>query len=85
MSTAHFKLVSGRIREIRVELYGEAGGPVLAEAVGVPARTWSNYEQGVIMPADVLLKFFKVTKADPLWLLAGEGQKYQGRRSASQA
>ena len=27
---------------VRVELYGEHGGPLLAEALRLPFRTWAN-------------------------------------------
>jgi hypothetical protein len=79
--------LAGRVRQIRRDLYGESGGPVLAEALGVPARTWRNYESGVIIPATVLLRFLGVTGADPAWLLTGEGDAYRapatpGRRPA---
>jgi hypothetical protein len=73
--------LSGRLREVRVELYGDHGLPVLAEEVRVPARTWGNYERGVVMPAPVLLQFLEVTGASPRWLLTGEPPRYmcQGR------
>ncbi|MCA1685023.1 MAG: helix-turn-helix domain-containing protein [Planctomycetia bacterium] len=83
MNTPRLKVLSSRVLEIREELYGETGGAVLAGKVGVPARTWSNYERGVTMPGDVLLRFLNVTGADPHWLLAGEGEKYQERRITS--
>jgi hypothetical protein len=62
-----------RIRERRKDLYGQHGLPALAEALNLPARTWLNYEQGVTMPADALLRFLEVTGTDPNWLLTGEG------------
>jgi hypothetical protein len=64
-----------RIREIRHDLYGENGLTALAEALSLPTRTWLNYEQGVTMPADVLLQFLEVTGTDPHWLLTGEGDR----------
>ncbi len=71
--------LADRLRVVRQELYGEHGGPLLAEALRLPFRTWLNYERGVTMPADVLLRFLAVTGADPHWLLAGEGDRYTGR------
>jgi hypothetical protein len=68
--------LAGRVREIRRELYSEGGGPMLAEALGVPARTWENYEQGVIIPAPVILRFLELTGAEPGWLLTGQGDRY---------
>ena len=41
-----------------------------------PGRTWDNYEAGTIVPAEVLLRFIKVTGVNPMWLLQGKGRKY---------
>jgi hypothetical protein len=67
--------LANRIREIRHQRYGEHGLPALAKALNVPTRTWLNYEQGVTMPADVLLRFLEVSGTDPHWLLTGEGHR----------
>ena len=69
--------LSRRLREIRQELFGEHGGPELARRLGLPARTWYNYETGVTVPAEVLLAFIDQTGANPFWLLSGEGGKYR--------
>jgi hypothetical protein len=71
--------VARRIREIRQDLYGENGLPALAEVLNLPARTWLNYEQGVTMPAEVLLEFLEVTGTDPHWLRTGEGDRVMPR------
>jgi len=68
-----------RIREIREELYGEHGGPLLAAALDLPFRTWYNYEVGCTIPAHSILRFIEVTYAHPHWLLTGEGEKYLAR------
>jgi len=68
--------LSRRVREVRQELYGEHGGPRLADALGIPARTWANYEAGVVIPAVVVLGFVELTGACPHWLLTGEGERY---------
>jgi DNA-binding transcriptional regulator YiaG len=68
-----------RLREIRQDLYGEIGIEVLARAANVPTATWHNYEQGVTMPANVLLDFLEVTGTDPHWLLTGEGERLSVR------
>ena len=65
-----------RIREIRVEQFGECGGALLAEILGLPERTWHNYESGVTIPAPVILHFVEVTGADPRWLRTGQGDRY---------
>ena len=68
-----------RIREIRRELYGENGIEAVARALSLPPETWRNYEQGVTMPASVLLEFLDMTSADPHWLLTGEGDHLLAR------
>lgn len=66
-----------RLRSIRVELYGERGGPELARQLEIPNRTWYNYEIGVTVPAEILLRFLEVTAVEPHWLLHGEGPKFR--------
>ena len=65
-----------RFREVREEIYGEHGGPLLAVALGLPFRTILNYEDGCAIPAEAILRFIEVTKAHPHWLLTGEGARY---------
>src|SRR3954463_5654619 len=69
--------VSGRLREVRTEIFGEHGGPELSRRLNLPARTWYNYETGVTVPAEVLLNFIDQTGTNPVWLLSGEGPKYR--------
>jgi hypothetical protein len=68
--------LSRRVVEIRLERFGEHGAPLLARALGLPTRSWLNFEAGVTIPARVILKFIEVTGASPHWLLTGEGDKY---------
>ena len=68
--------LAGRVRQVRLESFGEHGGPLLAEALRLPYRTWANYEAGVTIPATVILRFIAVTEVCPHWLLTGEGPKY---------
>jgi hypothetical protein len=68
-----------RVREIREELYGVHGGPMLASSLEIPFRTWHNYETGCTIPAQTILRFIEVTDAHPHWLLTGEGTRYQSR------
>jgi hypothetical protein len=63
-----------RVREVREELLGEDGVPLLAEALDLPARTWRNYEAGVIIPATVILQFIEISGASPHWLMTEEGE-----------
>ncbi|WP_240911490.1 ester cyclase [Paludisphaera soli] len=69
--------LAGRIREIRAEVLGESGGPEMARRLGLPARTWYNYETGVTVPAEVLLGFLEETGVEPHWLFSGEGPRYR--------
>jgi hypothetical protein len=66
-----------RIREIRVEIYGEEGAPLLAAAIRLPTPTWLNFEAGCTIPAPVILQLIDLTSVNPHWLLTGEGEKYQ--------
>ena len=68
--------IATRLIQVRRELYGEHGLPELARLIEVPARTLFNYESGVTMPGEILLRFLDVTGADPHWLLHGEGSTY---------
>jgi hypothetical protein len=68
--------ISQRLREIRQQLHGEHGGPEMARQLGLPARTWYNYESGVTIPAEVLLSFIDRTGANPAWLFSGLGPRF---------
>ena len=66
-----------RVREIRVDLYGEEGVPRLAAALHLPVPTWLNYEAGCTIPALVILRFIELTSVNPHWLLTGSGERYR--------
>ena len=68
-----------RLREIRLELYGEHGGPILAQELGIAFRTWHSYERGAAIPGPLILRFLEITEAHPHWLITGEGDKYRPR------
>ena len=68
-----------RVREVRIALYGEHGGPLLARALGIPFRTLHKYEAGATIPADSILTFIKLTGVDPHWLLTGDGAQFVDR------
>ena len=74
------KGLAERVRLIRVERFGEGGGPLLAETLGLPERTWQNYESGVTIPALVILRFVELTGVSPRWLRTGKGDRYGDRR-----
>jgi hypothetical protein len=70
-------LLAERLRAVRIEIFGDRGGPELARQLEIPNRTWYNYEIGVTVPAEILLRFIEVTAVEPRWLLHGEGPKYR--------
>ena len=66
-----------RLVSLRSELFGERGGPEMARRLGIPGRTWYNYELGVTVPAEVILKIIELTSIEPTWLLHGKGPKFR--------
>jgi Peptidase S24-like len=66
-----------RLAGLRSELFGERGGPEMARRLGIPVRTWYNYEAGVTVPAEVILKIIELTAIEPTWLLHGKGPKFR--------
>jgi uncharacterized membrane protein YecN with MAPEG domain len=72
-------LLAIRVREIRRECYGDGGIPLLAQILRLPVQTWVNFEEGIEIPAPVILRFIEVTGVDPRWLLTGEGDRYRAR------
>jgi hypothetical protein len=68
--------MAARLREIRQDMYGEHGAQFLADDLGVPLRTWMNYESGIVMPAKVVLRLIVTANVNPHWLLTGRGEKY---------
>jgi len=71
--------LSERLRDLRTEFHGERGGPDLARALGIPVRTWYNYETGVTVPAEIILRIVELTSVEPVWLLRGEGPKFRAK------
>ena len=70
-----------RLGEIRKDLYGEHGAQFLADALDVRVETWLNYETGVTAPAHVVLKLIDIARVNPHWLLTGQGDPHDYRRS----
>jgi hypothetical protein len=66
-----------RLAALRSELFGDRGGPEMARRLGIPVRTWYNYEGGVTVPAEVVLKIIELTAVEPAWLLRGEEPKFR--------
>ena len=53
-----------RLAALRSELFGDRGGPEMARRLGIPVRTWYNYEGGVTVPAEVILKIIELTSVE---------------------
>ena len=70
-------VLAERLRAIRVELFGERGGSEMARRLALPVRTWYNYESGVTVPAEIMLRFMELTSVEPMWLLHGKGPRYR--------
>ena len=73
-------VLAERIMTLRMDLYGPRGGPELARRLGIPVRTWYNYEGGITVPGEILLKIIEVTSVDPMWLLHGTGPRFTDSR-----
>lgn len=71
-----------RVREIRVALYGENGGPLLAEELQVPYPSLHDFENGCTIPGESILRFIELTGVHPHWLLTGDGERFLDRDSA---
>ena len=54
----------------------------MARLLGLPLRTWYNYERGTAIPAQVVLTIIELTSVEPEWLLHGTGPKYRRMRPA---
>jgi hypothetical protein len=70
-----------RLGNLRSELFGDRGGPEMARRLNIPVRTWYNYEGGVTVPAEVILKIIELTSVEPIWLLHGRGPKFRLARN----
>jgi hypothetical protein len=71
-----------RLAQLRLELFGDRGGPEMARRLGIPVRTWYNYEGGVTVPAEVVLKIIELTAVEPGWLLNGKGPRFRNAARA---
>ena len=77
---ARFAL-AGRISALRAEMFGERGRAEMARRLGLPLRTWYNYEEGTAIPAEVVLSIIELTSVEPGWLLYGTGPKFLSMRA----
>lgn len=65
-----------RVQTVRMQLFGECGGPMLAELLGISQRRLTRIEAGGPIPAEIILKLIDLTGVSPHWLLSGEGETY---------
>jgi hypothetical protein len=49
----------------------------MARRLGLPLRTWCNYEEGTAIPAEIVLSLIELTSVEPQWLLYGKEPKYR--------
>jgi hypothetical protein len=66
-----------RLVALRTELFGPRGGPEMARRIGIPIRSWYNYELGITVAGEVMLRIIELTNAEPRWLLHGAGPRYR--------
>jgi len=69
--------LADRMRIIRTELFGANSLAKFAREIDVPTRSWCSYESGVMVPAEVLLRFVELTLVEPSWLLHGRGPRHR--------
>jgi hypothetical protein len=74
---AHSDLLASRVRQIRVEKFGAEGVADVSRAMSIAPRTWDHFENGVMIPAWVLLQFIELTDVEPHWLFTGKGERYR--------
>jgi hypothetical protein len=63
--------LAARLKAVRLELFGEHGGPEMARRLSLPVRTWYDCETGESIPGEVLVLLVERTEACPAWLLTG--------------
>jgi hypothetical protein len=72
------KLAIGeRLKLLRLELRGEQDYAVFTRSMGIPLRSWYNYELGNSIPAEVILRIIEATDVEPMWLLHGTEPRYR--------
>ena len=75
-SNSEFSTLSERVRAVRLDLFGDDGGALLASLLGIPERRVAHMEIDGPIPGHIILAFIEVTGANPSWLLSGEGDRY---------
>jgi hypothetical protein len=77
--------LAGRLHQVRLDRYGEQGGPRVAEELGIPTRTWIHFETGAPIPQPILRSFIELTGVETYWLSTGLGPRYRGSAWGSRA
>jgi hypothetical protein len=72
--------LAANLRQIREELFPVDGVREVALRLGIPEQSWTEYESGATVPAEVLLAFVILTGVEPNWLLNGTGRKFRDPR-----
>jgi hypothetical protein len=68
--------IAKRVAVLRAEMFGARGKAAMARRLGLPLRSWYNYEEGTAIPAEVVLSVIELTSVEPAWLLRERGPKY---------
>jgi hypothetical protein len=58
-------LLASRVREIRLDRFGNDGIATLSQAMNIPTRTWEHFENGVTIPAWILRQFIEISGVQP--------------------
>jgi hypothetical protein len=73
--------LAARLAALRTELFGQQGGSEMAKRLGILSQTWDNYEQGITVPGEIILKLIEVTSVEPRWLSDGQGPRFRQFRN----
>jgi len=65
-----------RLVSLRTDFCGTRGGPEVARRLQISSRTWHDYERGVTVPGEILLKVIETFDVEPLWLIHREGPRF---------
>lgn len=72
MATSESEICS-RLREVRVQHFGDRGRSKLCRLLGIQPSTYSLYEISRVPPAELLVRVSQITGVRLEWLLSGQG------------
>jgi hypothetical protein len=75
-SDADSSALARRLRNLRIDLFGEDGASILARRLRIPQRTLDRMEAGRPISGALILQLIEVTGVNPHWLLHGEGERF---------